>query len=331
GEPAVQDHSLGVISDVVRRYDIDGVHIDDYFYPYKEKDACGELIDFPDETSWQRYVRSGGPLSRDDWRRDNVNIFVERLYRSIKTQKPWVKFGISPFGIWRPGHPPQIQGLDAYAELYADARHWLRNGWADYFAPQLYWKIAAPAQSYPLLLQWWIEQNAQGRHIWPGNFTSRVGSDASPSWPAEEIIDQIEATRAQPGATGNIHFSMKALLRENTGLPRLLAESVYAQPALVPASPWLSNTRPDKPALTVEQADNQFKLSWQPNDAAKVWLWLVQWRAGNVWKTDVLPGGQTSFVWQLSEVVEIVAVSAVDRCGNTGTSAIVAPHGELPY
>src|SRR6202011_3059158 len=112
---------------------------------------------------------------RDDWRRANVDTFIQRLYEAIKAQKRWVKFGISPFGIWRPGNPPQIQGLDQYAMLYADAKKWLNNGWLDYFTSQLYWPIAQVPQSYPVLLKWWVEQNTAGRNLWPGNFTSRVG------------------------------------------------------------------------------------------------------------------------------------------------------------
>ncbi|HEU4562410.1 MAG TPA: family 10 glycosylhydrolase, partial [Longimicrobium sp.] len=154
GEPRVQDHSINVILDVVRRYDVDGVHIDDYFYPYPERDsASGRNIDFPDEPSWQRYQAGGGRLSRDDWRRNNVDTFVERMYREVHRVKPWVQVGISPFGIWRPGHPQQIvTGFDQYAAIYADARKWLREGWTDYFVPQLYWPIARTGQSYPVLL-----------------------------------------------------------------------------------------------------------------------------------------------------------------------------------
>ncbi len=122
GAPAAEDHSVAVILDVVRRYDIDGVHLDDYFYPYQEKDAAGREIPFPDRASWQRAVEAGETRSRDDWRRHNVDRLIERLYREIKREKPWVKFGVSPFGIWRPGHPRQIKGFDAYAKIYADSR-----------------------------------------------------------------------------------------------------------------------------------------------------------------------------------------------------------------
>ncbi|HLZ55262.1 MAG TPA: family 10 glycosylhydrolase, partial [Verrucomicrobiae bacterium] len=153
GEPAAREHVLNVILDVVRRYDVDGVTFDDYFYPYPDKDADGHAVDFPDNASWRKYGATSG-MSRDEWRRANVNQFVQNTYRSIHALKPWVKFGISPFGIWRPGFPPQIQGLDTYARLYADSRLWLASGWLDYLSPQLYWPVDQREQSFPVLLQW---------------------------------------------------------------------------------------------------------------------------------------------------------------------------------
>jgi uncharacterized lipoprotein YddW (UPF0748 family) len=128
GEQVAQDYSTTVILDVVKRYDIDGVHLDDYFYPYQVANAKGGLIDFPDDASWDRYQAAHGTLERNDWRRENVNRFIRNLYIRIKKEKRWVKFGISPFGIWRPGNPPKIAGLDAYDHLYADSRKWILNG-----------------------------------------------------------------------------------------------------------------------------------------------------------------------------------------------------------
>jgi uncharacterized lipoprotein YddW (UPF0748 family) len=153
GEAAVHEHSLRVILDVTRRYDVDGVHLDDYFYPYPEKTAAKQVVPFPDDASWRKYQKSGGKLARDDWRRDNVNRFVQRLYASVKAEKPWVKVGISPFGIWKPGNPPGVRGMDATQEIFADALKWFHAGWVDYFAPQLYWSIDAPEQSFPALLK----------------------------------------------------------------------------------------------------------------------------------------------------------------------------------
>lgn len=325
GEKEVQEHSLAVIRDVVRRYDVDGVHIDDYFYPYKEKDAAGKILPFPDDPSWAGYVRSGGKLSRDDWRRENVNQFIRRMYRTVKTEKPWVKVGISPFGIWRPGDPPQIQGFDQYAELYADARKWVIEGWLDYASPQLYWPIAQTPQSYPILLRWWVEQNKKDRHLWPGNFTSRVETGATPLWPASEVTGQIYVTRGQPGATGNIHFSMKSLMRNSAGISDLLSTTAYAAPALVPASTWLDDRPPATPTAEVRQDAGAAgaRLTWEPAAGEEAWLWVVQQRSGGQWKTEVLPGARRET--RLEDAgADRFAVRAVDRCGNASRPAVVS-------
>jgi uncharacterized lipoprotein YddW (UPF0748 family) len=185
--PEVQDHTLAVFLDVARRYDIDGVHIDDYFYPYKEKDASGRTIPFPDEDSWQAYKKGGGKLARDDWRRDAVNRFVQRWYTETKKVKPHVKVGISPFGIWRPGNPPGIAGLDQYAELYADAKLWLNKGWVDYWTPQLYWPIKQAPQSYPKLLAGGPARTStsatSGRATPPTGSAPAPRASPPPSWP----------------------------------------------------------------------------------------------------------------------------------------------------
>ena len=252
GEKEVQNHSLNVVMDVVKRYDIDGVHFDDYFYPYKEKDGLGNELDFPDDASWKRFG-AGGKMSRSDWRRENVNAFIQRVYQSIKATKPSVKFGISPFGIWRPGFPKQIVGLDAYEKLYADSRKWLANGWVDYFAPQLYWAIQPSEQSYPVLLKWWAEQNPKGRHLWPGLDATKVGR----KWTAEEIVNQVRLTRKQTDTPGEVFWSMKSLMLDRGRLADTLRNDVFAQPALVPASPWLNKQSPSKPKVyTVNYASS---------------------------------------------------------------------------
>src|SRR5205085_1483833 len=156
-------------------------------------------LDFPDDSSWRRSGASG-KMSREDWRRESVNTFIQRVYHSIKAAKPAVRFGISPFGIWRPGYPPQVQGHDAYAKLYADSRKWLASGWVDYLAPQLYWPISAPEQSFSALLNWWRAQNAHQRYLWPGlddTKTLTQGQQQSARWSSEEIINQIRLTRKQ--------------------------------------------------------------------------------------------------------------------------------------
>jgi uncharacterized lipoprotein YddW (UPF0748 family) len=223
GEPEAREEVLGAMLEVVRRYPVDGVHIDDYFYPYPVKNGGA----FPDEISWQKYGASGS-LSRGDWRRDNINRFVEALYRGVKAEKPAVKVGISPFGIWRPGVPATIEAqLDSFEQLYADSRLWLERGWCDYLAPQLYWSIQPGKQSFPVLLDWWRAQSRAGRPVWPGIATERIGAQR----PAREIADQIELTRRGTDAPGHIHWSMKALMRNTGGIDELLKSEVYRDAA----------------------------------------------------------------------------------------------------
>ncbi len=314
GEKEVQEYSLRVVMDVVRRYEVDGIHFDDYFYPYKERGRDGKELDFPDEASWQRYGRNSG-LSRDEWRRQNVNVFIERVYSSIKSAKPWVKFGVSPFGIWRPGHPPQIKGFDAYANLYADARKWLEKGWVDYFAPQLYWAIEPAEQSYPVLLEWWAQQNSKRRHLVPGMNSTQ----ARRRWEPEEILNQIRITRKQPGASGHIHWNMSSLMGSSR-LAEALSRDLYAQPALIPPAPWLDRTPPGKPKLTVNAAAS--RISWESSGSKPVALWLLQTREGSRWQARVIPGASRSANLD-PKAPSVVALSAVDRYGNFGSPAVL--------
>jgi uncharacterized lipoprotein YddW (UPF0748 family) len=324
GEPAARDHALAVIYDVLRRYDIDGVHIDDYFYPYPEKDAQGKSAPFPDDASWKRYQASGGKLDRSDWRRDNVNRFVEQLYAGVKERKPWVKFGISPFGIWRPGHPPPVKGLDAYEALYADARLWLQKGWCDYFAPQLYWTVDAPGQSYPVLLQWWAEQNPQGRHLWPGNHAANA---ATGKWKPEELLRQVELTRKQRGASGNIWLNMKSLM-PGSPVGTVLARQAYAEPALVPASPWLGKRPPAQPRVEWRPDGDGGTFVWRAGDDTPVARWLLQQHSPGGWQTFILPAATTQHTISPGAAkVDSVAIRAVDRSGNLGPPVVLPVTG----
>lgn len=318
GDPAVREYSARVVLDVVRRYDIDGVHFDDYFYPYPETGPDGRPMDFPDEATWKKYgLRTG--LSRDDWRRENVNVFIRDFYRSIKATKPWVKFGISPFGIWRPGHPPQIKGFDQYAKLYADARKWLLEGWVDYFTPQLYWRIEPPEQSFPVLLKWWSTQNPKQRHLWPGMNTVGASPRSSRKWPDEEILEQIRITRRTPGVSGHVHWNIHTLL-ENPTLVAQLQKDLYATPALVPATPWLDATAPARPSLKLTRSD-LLKATWSPAPGEKIALWLLQTRHGNAWTTRILPGDARAHTFNANPP-EAVALRAVDRAGNLSSAAV---------
>jgi uncharacterized lipoprotein YddW (UPF0748 family) len=333
GELAVRKKAVQIVLDVVRRYDIDGVHIDDYFYPYKENDASGKPIDFPDSATYARYRRSGGKLSRDDWRRHNVDLLVEELYHGVHATKPWVRFGVSPIGIWRPGNPPSlVTGFDAYQEIYADTRKWLREGWVDYWVPQLYWAIDSP-QSYPVLLDWWASQNVKHRNLWIGNGLHRVGDNSSVSaagtrtanWRADEIIQQVRLTRNSTttapngGATGNVFFSMKGLMRDVDSIDAKLAP-LYAEPALVPASSWLEHTPPLRPIATFvrSSATGEPYVRLTPGGKKAPWLWVVRTLQGGQWKTEILPNEDR--LHRLGALgtgeVERVVVNAVDRVGN---------------
>ena len=332
GEPAVRRKAVQVVLDVVKRYDVDGVHIDDYFYPYKENDANGKPIDFPDSATYARYRRGGGTLSRDDWRRHNVDLLVEELYHGVHATKPWMRFGVSPIGIWKPGNPPTVVShFDATQEIYADTRKWLRNGWADYWVPQLYWAIDSP-QSYPVLLAWWASQNVKHRNLWIGNGLHRVVDSASQQpggartgWRADEIVQQVNLTRQSVasaengGATGNVFFSMKGLMRDVDSVDEKLAP-LYAQPALVPASPWLDHTPPARPAATLVTlpATGERYVRLDPGGREKPWLWVVRTLQGGQWTTEILPN--EVHLHRLGALgtgdVERVVVNAVDRVGN---------------
>ena len=315
GDPEVRRRSIRAVVDVVKRYDVDGVHIDDYFYPYPESDASGQPIDFPDSATYTRYVRAGGTLAKDDWRRSNVDKLIQALYTSVHAVKPWVQVGISPFGIWRPGNPSQVKGFDAYAQIYADSKKWLQAGWADYFAPQLYWPITAPDQSFPALYDWWLSENTKHRHVWPGLASYRVTDSSARHIPAQEIVDEIDTMRVRGADLGHILFNMTSLMKDPDSLDEKLAAR-YAVPALVPASPWLGAHVPRRPSVRMARdtitGDLLVKLA--PARAERVWLWTVRSLGANGWTTEVLPGWLRSH--RLADPASTrVVVTAVSRTG----------------
>ena len=316
GEPAAADRFMEVVLDVVRRYDVDGVHIDDYVYPYPVT-ADGREVPFPDDESHARAVAAGGPADRSAWRRDNVDRLVERMWREVKEAKPHVLVGISPFGIWRPGHPPGIKGLDQVAALHADPQRGLHEGWLDYLAPQLYWRIDAPEQGFDRLLGWWAGENVRRRALWPGVSASRVRRDpAAPVtrtvWEAEEILRQVASIRAQTGVEGTIHFSMKALADDVDGVATKLAAGPYAEPALVPAIRPPHGPLAAAPAVARDAGG----VTFAPADATAPWLWVVRTRSGTTWRTVVVPG---HFRYHgIDGAFDEVAVAAITRDGREG-------------
>jgi uncharacterized lipoprotein YddW (UPF0748 family) len=291
--------------------------MDDYFYPYP---SYNNNIDFPDSVSWTAYQQSGGKLSRGDWRRDAVNQLIKRMYENVKAHKPWVKFGISPFGIWRPGFPESIGGFDQYDQLYADAKLWLNEGWVDYFAPQLYWPVNRYAQSYPVLLGWWGQENKKNRHLWPGISVGRDTSDKS----LDETINEIMIDRGmQPQSKGVIHWSISSV----TGNPRLadtLIKSIYRKQALVPASPWLDNKSPDAPEAKISDDEDPslIKVTWTHSNSKDIFHWIVYYKIGENWAYRILPSNEMSARIERLNLAPMrgktnrIIVTAVDRTGN---------------
>ncbi len=302
-----RNHALKVMLDVVRRYDIDGLHIDDYFYPYPDvhKDGTPKQI-FPDGKS---------PAQR----RSYVDGFVKNMYSSVKREKPWVRVGISPFGIWRPGVPAGTTArIDAYRHLAADSRKWLANGWCDYLSPQLYWRVNSE-QSFTKLLTWWRQQGQ--RPVWPGVATSRIKSSEDPGRPASEIVKQLNLTRTiDQNWVGHVHWSMKSLMQNRGGINSALKPRLYSQPALVPPMPWLSQKTPPSPRAKAGNEGGNIRVSWsRVSEASK---YAIQARYGKVWRCErIVSSGATSTT--IAPNADAIAVTSVDRFGNTSAPSVL--------
>ncbi|QZK90437.1 family 10 glycosylhydrolase [Flavobacterium sp. CHNK8] len=234
--PEVQAHLLNVVNEIVTNYDIDAIHFDDYFYPYR---IPGE--EFNDSASFKLY---GNVMKLEDWRRSNVNTFVKDVAVTIKKNKPWVQFGISPFGVWRnksvdPKGSDTEAGQTNYDDLFADPLAWMDQKWIDYIIPQLYWSIDHPKASYAKLLRWWSE-NSNNTAIYIGNSSYKVNADSDKKWNnPNEIPNQIDLTRTYKNVQGNAFFSAKSFVNKNQNVTTLLAQNQYKYPALptvVPAA-----------------------------------------------------------------------------------------------
>ncbi len=312
GSKVVQDRTYNVIMDVLKRYDVDGIHLDDYFYPYP---ISGQS--FPDNRTYAAYRGSGGTLSLKDWRRENVNQMVLRLSQGIKATKPYVKFGISPFGIYRPGQPPGIVGLDAYDVLYADAKKWLELGWVDYMSPQLYWRIEQTQQSYPVLLKWWTSINPQRRHIYTGNNVARLDGKA---WKDEEIDKQVRISRSLESnlSLGNIFFSVSSITENREGIADRLKSSLYNQPALIPTMTW-RGAIPPSPPTNVRFVPP--RLNWDQASSADIRSWSLYRQIGDNWTLQRVLSRGTNFA---TVTPGNYAVCAVDRMGNESVGVVIS-------
>lgn len=268
GLPQVREYVTEVIMDVVRRYDVDGIHFDDYFYPYP---VDGRVITNEDDETFAEHNR--GITNRGAWRRDNVNLLMEMVNDSINAVKPHIKFGVSPFGIWKNGVPSGIIGLDAYNTIYADAVAWLDAESVDYIAPQLYWPFGG-AQDYARLADWWGSVR-NGRHLYPGlaAYKSDAGSFWNPGpFPADAVPRQVRFNRDSEEIQGGIIFRSSNLTRyPSKGLADSLRQNVFTTPALTPPMEWKNMMEPSAPMEPAYQ--------WMTDDTTIV---EISWQEGEV-------------------------------------------------
>ena len=258
GLPQARDFIAMIVADVVRRYDIDGVHMDDYFYPYSEHGFTVQ-----DSASFRDYSRGYPDSLKGDWRRGNVNILIQQMYDSVQTIKPWVKVGMSPFGIWKNGVPAGIFGMDAYSVIYCDAIAWLQAHSIDYLTPQLYWAFGG-GQDYGKLQPWWADSTAaNGRHLYTGN--------APYSLSGTEIEHQLEFNRENPKVQGSVHFRAKTIVNNTNGIRDRLTQDVNRHGSAIPVMGWKETVAPNAPANLQVQYNGTagaYELTWDAPTAA---------------------------------------------------------------
>ncbi|MBX9785584.1 MAG: family 10 glycosylhydrolase [Chitinophagaceae bacterium] len=271
GIPAVRDYVISVVMDVVRRYDVDGIHFDDYFYPYPSQGGSPAPPRFNDDVTFATYPN--GFTNQNDWRRNNINVFVQRTYDSIKNAKPWVKFGIAPFGIWRnsssdPVNGSATNGLQSYSDIFADTRYWLQNGLPDYVTPQVYWSIGFSVANYGILTPWW-NNNAFGRHIYIGHAAYKINADADANWAnPSQINNQIRLNRQQQNVFGSTFFRTGNIIANPLFFRDSLVQYMYTKPALLPTMNWRDNTAPQPASnLSATVTGNNVQLNWTKTPA----------------------------------------------------------------
>ncbi len=238
GIPEVRKFVTGIVRDIVRRYDVDGIHMDDYFYPYR---IPGK--EFPDQKSYAAY---GAGKPKDDWRRSNCDSIIVQIHKAIREEKPWVKFGISPFGVWRnksqdPRGSNTQAGQTNYDDLYADVLLWLEKGWIDYITPQLYWNIGHPKADFLTLLDWWADKT-YGRHCYIGLSVFENGTN-SPRRDPTQLTRMMEAIRGKPAIKGVIFYKSSSFKSNPNGFNDTLRDNFFKEPATVPVMEWLEKRK----------------------------------------------------------------------------------------
>jgi uncharacterized lipoprotein YddW (UPF0748 family) len=263
--PQTRDHVSAVVSDIVRRYDIDAVHMDDYFYPYR---IAG--MKFPDDSSFALFHGAYSIEQIDDWRRHNVDLIIKQLHDSIRSIKPWVQFGISPFGVWRnvtkdPAGSATKAGQTNYDDLFADILKWQKEGWIDYVVPQLYWHIGMKVADYAVLAEWW-NRNTYGCPLYIGHALYRLDPKSSViSWRSSmEIIKQIRLNRSLSNINGSMFFSAKYMRTNPLRLRQHITRQVYQTKALPPENSRLVTIYPCSPVNgSLKKINGNILLSWE--------------------------------------------------------------------
>lgn len=268
GIPEVRNYLTGVVMEVVRNYDVDGIHFDDYFYPYQNNE---ESIN--DRHTYKMY--GGGFPDIHAWRRNNIDMFIQQVSDSIQAIKPHVKFGISPVGIWRnktddPRGSNSRVSHTSYDELYADVRKWLERGWIDYVAPQLYWSTDHPSASYNELLPWWAE-NSFNRHVYIGHAMFKVKQDNSRHWDnPTQLFTQMKMNKAHPEVKGSIFYSANSFRDNPFSVRDRLRDEFFHSRALIPSMAWKDSIPPKAPETIMGwEEEGQVVLSWQKPEAAQ--------------------------------------------------------------
>jgi uncharacterized lipoprotein YddW (UPF0748 family) len=302
GAAEVRAHIVRVVRDVATRYAVDGIHFDDYFYPYP--DAMN--TPFPDDALFNAYRMSGGMITnKNEWRRDNVNRMIAESSAAARAVRSSIRFGVSPFGIYRPGMPAGINGLDAYNVIACDPLAWVRAGNVDYIAPQLYWPTTQTAQSYNTLLPWWATQTTGRAYIFAGNDITKIGSSAA--WTLDEIRAQMRTSRAnrEHGSLGNVFFQGRQILRDTMGIASMLRREFYQSPALPP--PLITATGTVAPP-TVSAAGTTITVAHEDRASIRAWA---------VYRYDAMSGA-----WALDRVLSSSSASFTVTAGRWAVSAV---------
>lgn len=312
GHPGAQEYVLQSILETVKHYDLDAVHFDDYFYPYR---IANEV--FPDSASYAAYGKSQYP-DIDDWRRNNVDYFVKELGERIKREKPHVKFGISPFGVWRnkdkdPEGSDTQAGQTNYDDLYADVLKWLKEGWIDYITPQLYWNIGFKVADYTVLLDWW-SKHTYGRHLYIGQGIYRVGGKGWEN--PDEVNNQIALNRSNSAVQGSMYFNSKTFIDNKLDVNTKLKQ-LYRHPALVPSMTWIDSVSPAAPEIQQLSGSqgSGISLTWKDPVASDAAYYVVYRFA----KGDTISSADPSKILQISPRNASIIQSWVDNSSQRRT------------